>query len=280
MAYQLAGFAPPFIDRALATPPSGMWYPGLDELVANKVVTRRATSGEVGPPGGTSRTFEPIRMDLLASPLWTALQAKDPQKFEDLAGDVWRFANSGYSMAMAKEQVREKFLDEQEGKLRLAPDALLDRYLSFYREFAQFERARDYRDCARSEAGSNTSDAELADYNGRNDALAADLIANASWVPELSDSEARKQIKAAAKSLLRTVDLSPAAESSDKRDCRIGLQSFETIAALDTRQRIKSFRALLTLIAMRQDAKDAPAPIAPIVAAPLPAVVAAVKPAG
>lgn len=80
LAHQLAqaGLTPHLVTKALATPPSRLWMPGLDELSTARLVTVPERPLDVDLPHPDGATATDYAEALSASPLWQALERRFP----------------------------------------------------------------------------------------------------------------------------------------------------------------------------------------------------------
>lgn len=97
-----------FISHALSTPPSGMWYPTHEELLAAHVITAVVNEDKFGS-GGVSgwqdrakleRTFDGI-------PLFAAVAKADPQRYQALKENYISGIQSGQPLSEMSAQVHK-----------------------------------------------------------------------------------------------------------------------------------------------------------------------------
>lgn len=89
-----------FIQRALATPADGMWYPRQVELVAAGIVSRIVDEGELALSG--SATFgnrAAIETNLKELPLYSVLEQKDPPAYRQAVDRMVASVMAGRSLA-------------------------------------------------------------------------------------------------------------------------------------------------------------------------------------
>lgn len=247
LAYELAGVDQAFIDKALSYGHANMWRPGTEEMIAARIVTRRAERAELpGPPGG-SGTRDEIRAGLLQDPLWRAALARLPKTTEAALDDVWRSANSGYNLTQARENGRTKLVVTGTHAMARAPDALLERALLLYAGLAKTQRELGYPAC-RLEPGDMPETSEPGDlaFMRDEDALLIDFLMTEAWVPAIEKSEAMRIFSREVLPKM-TWAYRSGYKSGKQADCRIGFITFETIDALPKKKRLTAYRALLSM---------------------------------
>lgn len=247
LAYELAGVDPAFIDKALSYGHENMWQPGTDEMIAARIVNRRAETPELPVPPGGNGSRDEIRTGLLHSPLWRAALVRMPKTAEATIDDVWRMANSGFSLAKASENGRAKLVVTGTHALARAPDALLERALTLYAGLAKTQRELGYPSC-RTDPGDlpETSDPDDLDFMRSEDALMVDFLMSEARVPALDKSEATRIFS---REVLPNMTWAYRAGlgSGKKSECKLGFITFETIDVLPRKKRLTAYRALLSM---------------------------------
>lgn len=245
LAYELAGFDPAFIDKALSYGHQNMWLPSAPELLAARVITRQAERAELpGPPGGAG-SRDGIRAKLLELPLWRAAMARIPAVTESAISDVWRSANSGLTLAEATETGRSQLIVAVTKGLGRAPDAVLERSLSLYASSARNQKARGYPACeVKLGTIAVVSHPEDIAFQREEDALATEFLLSDDRVPLMDDTDANRLF--AREVVPRLAGAFRGSQTAAGR-CRLGYQTFEAIDGLPKKTRLKAYRALLSL---------------------------------
>lgn len=246
LAYELAGIDPAFIDKALAFSHDNMWLPSSAELSAAHVITRQADKPELPPAPGGGGTRDEVRARLLQGGLWRAALASRPGLTEKTIDEVWRTSNSGLTFDDAAAVGRTSLVLAATRTLGRAPDALLARSLAIYTGSAASQRERGYPACTTKigELAERTSQ-DLA-FEQQEDLLVADFLLTDKLLPPMDGTEATRIF---AREVLPKlvgsyrVNLSTGQEGK----CKLGFQTFEAIGSLPPKQRLRAYRALLSL---------------------------------
>lgn len=245
LAYELAGVSPGFIDKALSYGHENMWLPSAEELLDAHMATRRADKSELSPPPGGS-TRDDVSSKLLQNPLWRAALDRSPQTANAAIDEVWRASNSGYSLEEATAVGRSTLVLDATRTIHRAPDAILDRSLTLYAGSARTQRQRGYPAC-RVQVGSVTErDAEDLAFEQREDNLITDFLMSSERLPQMDGIEATRTFSREVVPKLAAAYRSSFKDGQEGK-CRLGYQTFEAIDAMPAKQRIKAYRALLSL---------------------------------
>ncbi len=246
LAYEQAGIDPAFIAKALARSHDDMWLPSPTELRAAKVITRQADRAELSVPVG-SVSHAQIRALVAPRPLWNAAASALPEAYAQGLNDAWRRANSGSDPDSALSAGRAAIVVAAWSMLATASDPLLDQMLLLYAGAARVQRLSNYPLCKEAvEAINAPLDAVDRAFEQSEDELLIALFAAPDRVPALSLKDARKTfereiVPQMVRSYLAT---DPQSTSSS---CRLGYKIFEAIDQLPGKQRIRAYRALLSL---------------------------------
>jgi hypothetical protein len=253
LAYELAGVSPAFIEKALSFENKNMWLPSPAELLEAKVVTRQAERSELPSPPGSGVTREAVQAQLLQLPLWRAAKARIPQIAEKAMDEVWRIANSGYSIEAAINAGRGLLIDAGSKELTRAPDIYLDRALKFYADTARSERAQGYPGCKSLDGEATDKDQRSdAEFTVREDEVFAGLLMSEERVPAMEQEEATRFF--AREVLPKLTGFYREGYSSGRAGhCRLGFQTFEAIDNLPAKKRLRAYRALLSMTAAADD---------------------------
>lgn len=246
-SYEIGGVDGEFIARALATPSETMWYPEEAELRAARVDTRFAARPELPPPPGIGSPRAESDEALAKLPLWQALRAYSPETFEMAAEEVWRGINTGLRPSIARWAGRAVIVDFALKELPAAPDPLLDATIVLYGDMARSERQLGYASCRPAgDLVPKAPNPEIAAFAAREDALMVRLFSEPARVPRMSDKEATRVFRKAAKKIAARGHFDWLGEG-DEADCRSGLQALEAIADLEPKRRASTYRAMLSL---------------------------------
>lgn len=248
LAYELAGVDAAFIDKALSYSHENMWLPPAAELLSARVITRQAAAPELsGPPGGTGPRDE-VRARLLQSPLWRAALARMPSTTEDAVSEVWRGANSGLTLTEATEAGRTRLIVAVTKGMIRAPDAILERSLALYASSARDQKARGYPACQVKLGTVLTATApEDLEFQRQEDALATDFLMTPDRVARMDGSAATTLF---AREVVPRLAGAFRGSNTAGGKCRLGYRTFEVIDGLPKKNRLKAYRALLSLPGM------------------------------
>lgn len=245
LAYELAGVSPGFIDKALSYGHENMWLPTAQELLEAHVATRRADKSELSPPPGGS-TRDEVSAKLLQSPLWRAALDRSPRIANAAIDETWRASNSGYSLEEATAAGRSTLVLDATKTIHRAPDVILNRSLTLYAGSARSQRQRGYPACKGQIGSAYEPSAEDLEFERREDALITDFLMSNDRVPQMDGIEATRIFSREV--LPKLLDFYRSANLDGKEGkCRLGYRTFEAIDAMPPKQRIKAYRALLSL---------------------------------
>lgn len=246
--FEDAGLNPVFIERALATPSWSMWYPDTNAMRTAFVFTRRAASPELAPPPQVGRTREEIDDDLAGQPLWRTFRAHSPDDYDEAAEDVWRDANTGSSLAIARWHGRDRLLGYIEEDLKSAPEVILDQILGIRGELAQWQRARGYAECRTDEdfVTRAPSPDELA-FAAREDAVVIRFMESASRAASVPGDDAEDEFGRFADQIAASGRFDVWTRTGPDYGCKSSYQLIEAIAGLPPKKRTKAYRALLSI---------------------------------
>lgn len=246
LAYELAGVAPEFIDKALSYGHDNMWMPTAQELLDAHVATRQADKSELPLPPGGGGTREEVTAKLLQSPLWRAALDRTPKIANTAIDEVWRASNSGYSLEDATAVGRSTLIMESTKTIHRAPDALLARSLALYAGSARTQRERGYPACKVQFGAPYERQASDFEFEQGEDALVTDFLMSSERVPAMDGIEATRIFSREVVPKLADAYRSSFKDGAEGK-CRLGYRTFEAIDALPAKQRLKAYRALLSL---------------------------------
>ena len=246
LAYELAGVTPEFIDKALSYGHENMWLPTAQELIDAKVATRQAAQSELPMPPGGGGPREAVSARLLQSPLWRAALDRMPTAANAAIDEVWRASNSGYSLEEATAVGRSTLIMDATKTIYRAPDALLSRSLALYAGSARTQRERGYPACKVQFGTPYERQASDLEFERNEDALVTDFLMTTELVPAMDGTEATRIFSREVVPKLADAYRSSYKDGAEGR-CRLGYRTFEAIDALPAKQRLKAYRALLSL---------------------------------
>jgi hypothetical protein len=252
LAYELAGVTPEFIDKALSYSHENMWLPSPQELLDAHVATRRTDTSELPPPPGGGGTREEVTARLLRNPLWRAALDRTPKAANAAIDEVWRASNSGYSMEEATAVGRSSLIMEATKTIHRAPDAILDRSLALYAGSARTQRQRGYPACKAQFGTTIERETEDLEFERREDALVTDFLMSSERVQAMDGIEATRIFSREVVPKLADAYRTSYLDGKGGK-CRLGYRTFEAIDALPAKQRIKAYRALLSLPGLADD---------------------------
>jgi hypothetical protein len=119
-----------FIDRALSTSASSMWYPQHNDLVAANIVTLVVDPGKFGMSGMPIwRDREAIERELLSVPFYALVKDSNPEAFKKIADRAVESIGLGKTQPEVVQDMQDVFGAEVLPKfLSVAPDAAIQRY--------------------------------------------------------------------------------------------------------------------------------------------------------
>jgi hypothetical protein len=119
-----------FIDKALSTSASSMWYPPTDDLITAKIVTQVVDPDKFAISGVTGwGDRDAMERGLLTNPLYAMIKESDPAGFKKLTDRFSDAMRLGKSVPEMIADVQAVFSGEVLPQyLRSAPDAAVHRY--------------------------------------------------------------------------------------------------------------------------------------------------------
>ena len=246
LAYEQAGIDQPFIAKALARGHDAMWLPTVDELRQSHAITRQADQPELALPAG-SQSHAQLRAVLAERPLWRAAATALPTAYAEALDDVWRRANTGSEIESAISSGRAAIVVGAWPLLATASDQVLDRVLSLYADTARSQRVRGYPMC-REALDDNAGPVDPLDraFERGEDQLLIELFSLPAQGKALSIKAARKIFEREVVPVMVQSYLATDAKSTSA-SCRLGFKIFGAIDQLPAKQRIRAYRALLSL---------------------------------
>ena len=251
LAYEQAGIDQPFITKALARGHDDMWLPSTAEMLAARVITRRAAKSELSAPSSSHSRAEIAAM-VAQNPMWRAAQAALPGAYADGLADAWRRANTGSDLKAAIASGRGAIVVAAWPLLAASPDAMLDRMLVLYAGSARVQREQGYPMCKETLDDETTAMNPLdASFESTEDALLVELFGAAERGKALNEQDARKIFERDVAPVMLRSYLATEAKSSSA-SCRLGFRIFEAIDQLPAKKRVSAYRALLSLPEMAE----------------------------
>jgi hypothetical protein len=124
------GASQAFISHTLTTPATSMWYPTMDELLANKIITGVASSDMFAMSGyGPNISQYDLATQFRTNiPLYNAIARTNPTFFESLMNTLCTSYMDGESEGKALGKMRQKVLPYIRSRLSFADNATLIDY--------------------------------------------------------------------------------------------------------------------------------------------------------
>jgi hypothetical protein len=124
------GASQAFISHTLTTPATSMWYPTMDELLANKIITGIASSDMFAVSGyGPNITQYDLAAQFKTNiPLYDAIAQTNPKFFKSLMSMFYTSYINGEPEGKALDQMRQMVLPYIRSRLAFADDATLIDY--------------------------------------------------------------------------------------------------------------------------------------------------------
>jgi hypothetical protein len=199
--YQEAGVPQGFIDKALQTPPSGIWFPELDELVRSRIVTDLAYDQDFVP---SSRRYwssdQQLDALLKSNHVIAAVNRLDPASYTKIRAIFSDGARQQRGIAQIAASSR-KFISDtlMPSYYRRAPDDLIISYRRLQLEAIRYIEKNQPGSCL-SVASPTTSITDFSNHqvstklNEQIDQAVTDIIAAAIGRPDHpSDDAVNKQ---------------------------------------------------------------------------------------
>jgi ATP-dependent protease ClpP protease subunit len=237
-----------FLVKVLRTKPEDSWSPPAEELLKAGMVTR-VIGHEPGlsvPEGILDRAK--LAEDLLKQRFWQVLRAKQPEKFEESVGDIWRESNSGASRDASEADLLISLFVGLRTTAARVPDPLLARLVTALAADAMRERFNGYPTCtgtsferaAMNARGMRISLTKLGD-------LYAEVLESPTPVAAMTSARAIDIFAAETDRLVKAdPDYSVGGESS--RDyCRLTYVTDEAVNRLEPKHRLRVARAWLSV---------------------------------
>ena len=148
-AFRARGVSADFIDRALATPASGMWYPTTRELTDAHVITAVVDERDYGTTGIAEwQDRARIEHDFAAIPFMAAIGRAEPAAYQTLRETFVAGIQGGTSQSEMVARLRPTIIEQIVPKyLRIGPDGALAAYWRSQLSEARELRAADPMDC-------------------------------------------------------------------------------------------------------------------------------------
>lgn len=132
--YGSANIGAPFIEKALATPPSTMWFPDVATLQTNGVVTRIAKAGEFPLSTPVWKSPGDFLKALDKDPLWAAARASKREDYGFAVASAWMSASLGKNADAAIWSARDLLVRRLLADAPAYPDALIGEFIAAERK--------------------------------------------------------------------------------------------------------------------------------------------------
>lgn len=147
--YAAAGLPDAFIEHALRVPNNEMWYPGRDELIQARVITRWSFGGESSAFASGVESKAELALQMRQSATFKAIEARYPDIFEAALERGWAAKQKGANDAAVTAAIRSAVSEVYARLLRDADDATLDSFAALMLRQAKAVRAVGYDVCER-----------------------------------------------------------------------------------------------------------------------------------
>lgn len=127
--YRQARLPDAFIKRISTTPPSDMWYPTRDELIAANVVTRLSLGGEVSVVGTAITSRNELLLAMRTVPIWQAVEKRYPDMLNEAIDLGWAAREKGGSDGEMTNAMRSVIARIYPLLLKNADDTILNEFL-------------------------------------------------------------------------------------------------------------------------------------------------------
>jgi len=172
--YNAAGLSKSFVDKALSTPPSSVWWPTLDELVKAGVVTQVAPLGTFAASGfGPDPTAASVVAELDSVPIFAALKKRDAEHWPEIEAAWVRDALLGQPVTDFMSLARARISATARRLRPMSPDDVILAVANIILKEIPVIQAKDPEACW---SYLTTGEVNLEDY------LSSDLIAQESAV--------------------------------------------------------------------------------------------------
>lgn len=236
--FRTMGVSAQFADKVLSTKPETMWFPDLQELLSEKLVTQ-----ELAPqPAPSDVKRDVVDAELLTNIFWVALKETNPARYAEALDSVWRFRNVGDASAGPITEQRSDIISTLlDPHIITASDAVIDAFAQYWGDYSDLVIAAGYADC-RGKPEVTEKDAEMMVV--REDQLFAKLMRDKGPAVMMTKKQAAKITRKHGQHFVRTgqIALTPVEQDAFK-ECQIGVDLFRAIGQLDVKQRASVYRA-------------------------------------
>lgn len=178
------GIERPFVDRVVAQPASGMWYPTTGELEAAHVVTAFVDNRRFAASGlGAAPTLVDFARDLRLTGVYRTFEEIDPRLFRRLVEEYQRGYDLGHSEADIQDRLGGMVAPRIRMRIATASDAVLVDYANLMADQYAAIGAKNARACfLRITRGAAPTDEALlsAELRDREQALQARALRSSS----------------------------------------------------------------------------------------------------
>jgi hypothetical protein len=144
--YASANVGPAFIDRALQTPPTELWFPDIATLQSNNVITRIAKSGEFSIAASTLKSSNDFTK-LLTDPIWAATRTSKPDYYRQAVAKGWTIAAQRGTSENAVQTARDTLVRLILSDAIAYPDALIGEFIAVERKVWEDSKITFNRNC-------------------------------------------------------------------------------------------------------------------------------------
>jgi hypothetical protein len=243
-SYLRSDIAPEFVDKALSTPFTTMWYPSITEMQTAKVVTRVSKGNEHSVPFPLGQSRSALEADLGKRRLWQVILQKEPALYEKAVDSAWRAGQSGTPTSQLIRLAHGEATEKLMPRIATGPDSAVEGLLTITVNDLRAAKAVGYERCASFAGGTNAGRAEQP----------VDESEEAILLSALEGKPVRKALPHD-KALKKLMPLyfrvfakgySPRAETAEGK-CKFIDAVFTEINALPGKSRLEAMRNILTI---------------------------------
>ena len=244
LSYSRAGLTDAFITRVLAVPGSDMWHPERAQLESDGVLNSPAPT--LSAPKD-AMSIEQVQALVEAQPFWAASKQHFPAIFDEAILTLWRARNVGVAPDAAYWTARNPLIAAANTQFVFAPDDILDQMAVHNGWNAVLERNQGYPSCGAATINFVAPTGETVTVIEAQEKLMVAALNGPKIAKVLTPEKAEREYQKSWYDFARFGLLELEKEGDTKQQCRLGFQIDESIARLETKKRIKAYRALLSL---------------------------------
>jgi hypothetical protein len=239
-----------FIEKALSTPANDMWFPDVEMLKANGVVTQVTQNQIISAPKAKWNSPEEYRKELAKDPIWEAARAAKPQLYKHAIAAGWvhgtkRDGPADDALMAARAALIQRLLSD----VSAYPDALIDQFVSTEQKIWEDSKSAINRSCEMSYTFHfPVSQPQTEAQKKMQWDVVRQMLALPSPETKISDAERAKAQAAALRFWGRMIaEQSITSYSVANNFCREPLPYFEELMKMPVAERVELTRSLITL---------------------------------